>query len=75
MNTAVPGISTKAVLVPIGDDAKDAVNVVTTNRNAMQSYGTSLTKCHVTTAAMNTWKPNVISYGSSQGGIFTPTKS
>lgn len=71
----VHGISIKAALVPTGDDARDAVNVATMSRNAVQSYAVSHTKCLVITVAMSIWNPNVILYGSSQLGIFTPTKS
>ncbi|KGO64203.1 hypothetical protein PITC_086990 [Penicillium italicum] len=73
VNTVVPGINTKAVFVPIGDDANDAANVATTSRNAVQSYAISQTKCPVTTVGMSTWNPNAILYGDSQSGIFTPT--
>ncbi|KAJ5169713.1 uncharacterized protein N7500_002496 [Penicillium coprophilum] len=75
VHTAVLGINIKAILVPTGDDAKDAVNVVTTSRNAPRSYAISHTKCPVTTVAMSIWNPNVIAYGSSQAEISTPTKS
>ncbi|KAJ5840692.1 uncharacterized protein N7525_005880 [Penicillium rubens] len=75
VNTVAPGISTKAVPAPTGDDAKDAENVATTSRNAVQSYAVSHTKCPVATAAASIWKTNAIIYGSSQSGIFTPTKS
>ncbi|OQE96098.1 hypothetical protein PENNAL_c0001G09619 [Penicillium nalgiovense] len=75
VNTVAPGISTKAVPVPTGDDAKDAANVATTSRNAVQIYAVSHTKCPVATVAVSTWKMNAIIYGSSQSGIFTPTKS
>ena len=75
MNTAVHGINIKAALAPTGDDARDVANVATTSRNAVQSYAVSHTKYLVITVAMSIWKPNVITYGSSQSGIFTPTKS
>ncbi|KAJ5823477.1 hypothetical protein N7447_005817 [Penicillium robsamsonii] len=75
VNTAVPGISIKAVLAPTGDDAKDAANVATTSRNATQSYAISHPKCPVTTVARSTWNPTAISYGSSQPEISTPNKS
>lgn len=74
MNTAVHGINIKAALVPTGDDARDAANVATTSRNALKSYAVSHTKCLVITVVMSIWNPNVITYGSSQSGISTPTK-
>ncbi|KGO37731.1 hypothetical protein PEX1_019350 [Penicillium expansum] len=75
VNTAVPGISTKAVFAPTGDDANDAANVATTSRNAVQNYAISHTKCLVTIVGMSTWKLNAILYGGFQSGISTPTKS
>ncbi|KXG53093.1 uncharacterized protein PGRI_001430 [Penicillium griseofulvum] len=75
VNTAVPGISIKAILVPTGDDAKDAANVATTSHSATQSYAVSHTKCPVTSVAMSTWNPNAIFYGSSRQEISTLNKS